>query len=294
MIRTVHLGLSYKCNCKCPHCYVSKKTDSLNKEIYKEIIAMLAKQGLMVIFYTYGEPLLSDDLYEVVKYANSLGLSQTLLTNGWFLNDKKIAELSEAGINSYNISIDSANAVKHDSNRKCEGLFDHALSAIRYLVKTEHIVGIGTTVTQKNKNEIIDIRDLAIKENVNHISFLMERQGNQLVDNRSSQYMSIFSDAILKKETRIRCFFHDPGMLPYINELHKCREISDDVYTRWSEMNSCHTHSSISIEPNGDVHRCNLCSSKLGTIKTMDDIKLINEWIKGDKHEYTFCGSLFS
>ena len=76
VITTLHLGLSYACNLKCKHCYVSKQKDMLNSETIKHIIDTL--ESLQIVIYTYGEPLLAKNLLEIASYVKSKNIMQLI------------------------------------------------------------------------------------------------------------------------------------------------------------------------------------------------------------------------
>lgn len=294
MITTLHLGLSYTCNFHCSHCYVHKKKDSLDVPAYKTIIKALYDQGLLVILYTYGEPLLSDKLEPVAGYANSLGISQTILSNGWLVDEERVKRYSDLGVNSYNISLDSMDPSFHDQNRNCVGSFDRAVAAIRLLVRSGKYVGIGMTVTERNVGEIEKVKRFACEEGVARVSFLAQRKDGLAVDICDSAYRNVFESAILGKGKDTKFFFHDSKLLPDILSLYHRGAIDEDTYSRWWEMNSCHMAHSLSVEPNGDVHRCNLCASKMGRIVLDGDIGSELRALIGGKYENFVCCPLLS
>ena len=71
MINVLHIGLTYACNMNCKHCFVKKNKDSLTTIKIKELIDFLDTKGLMMVVYTYGEPLLAKNFEEISKYINN-------------------------------------------------------------------------------------------------------------------------------------------------------------------------------------------------------------------------------
>ncbi len=127
-----------------------------------------------VIILTGGEPLLREDLFEIIKKAVSLGLKPVLATNGTLLNEKLAKKLKEAGIARVSISLDGASPEAHDSFRKVNGAFEGALKGIYALKKAGLPFQINTTITALNAEELPKIHELAKKlEAVAHHIFLL-------------------------------------------------------------------------------------------------------------------------
>ncbi|MBU7028158.1 MAG: 4Fe-4S cluster-binding domain-containing protein, partial [Theionarchaea archaeon] len=61
-----------RCNLKCKHCYVeaeSQKTEEPSTEEAKAIIDQMKKAKVFTLSFSGGEPLLRDDLFELLEYA---------------------------------------------------------------------------------------------------------------------------------------------------------------------------------------------------------------------------------
>ena len=130
MINILHIGLTYSCNMKCKHCFVKKNEDKLSTKKIIDIIDYLEKKGLMMVIYTYGEPLLAKNFDEVSNYINNKNIAQTLMTNGSLLNEKNISILKKNNIKNIMISLDSINEEYHDSNRNYKGSYKKIFNSL--------------------------------------------------------------------------------------------------------------------------------------------------------------------
>ena len=135
VLRGVEFAVTYRCNLACRHCLKSTVQDDSRQEMTVEEIVEAARRierlGGIFINYTGGEPILRDDIYEIVDRTTRLrGIIATLASNGYDLDDDKIARLARAGLSMVALSLDGASARTHDSFRGCEGLFDRVLAAI--------------------------------------------------------------------------------------------------------------------------------------------------------------------
>ncbi|RLE83628.1 MAG: GTP 3',8-cyclase MoaA, partial [Thermoprotei archaeon] len=108
----LRISVTMACNYACIYCHRegelgSKRADELKPyEIY--LVAKAASElGIRKFKLTGGEPLLRDDIVEVVNLLNSLQpLDLALTTNGYFLSEYAY-ELKRAGLRRVNISIPS-------------------------------------------------------------------------------------------------------------------------------------------------------------------------------------------
>ena len=92
-LNLVAINLTRRCNLACKHCYLDATVlkEGLDNELSThEVMSILDElktmnRDLMVVL-TGGEPLLRDDLEEIVKYGSQLGLFLVVPSNVVFLN----------------------------------------------------------------------------------------------------------------------------------------------------------------------------------------------------------------
>lgn len=293
MINVLHLGLSYACNMKCKHCFVNKNNDKLKLQDYKDIIDTMYEQGLMVLYYTYGEPLLSNYFEPITNYAKQKGLVQILMTNGSVLTDEKIQIIKNNKVSNIFISLDNINEKIHDQNRGFRGAYNLAIKAINKCVQNNIKVGIATTVNENNVECLQDIYDFAIKNNVKIISFLRERRNCKIVkmpQNLEEKYIEFFIKC-MKNTNQINVNFHDPLLLPIIKQCHKNGQIDDITYEKFYNMNLCHYKNTLSISPDGLVRCCNLASKPFGDLKK-ETLNNIVKGVNSVNENYVCCTTL--
>lgn len=282
MINTAHIGVSYKCNMNCTHCFVNKDIldDSAFFDSYKEIIDYLYKQGLCMMFYTYGEPLASDKFYQVAKYASSKHICQVLMTNGYLIQDfEMVNKLKNIGIKQVYVSIDSVIAEKHDENRRKRGAWNHAINAIELLVKHDMLTGIACTITNENYQEMEELYNLAEDLKVKGISLLRCREEGKIVKyDDNNTYIEVIKKLVLKnKDSKMDLYVHDLSLIPMFKKLLIEGLISENEYIRYESMCLCHKKNNINIAPNGDVYECDFSKYPIGNIKINSIGQIIEE-----------------
>ncbi len=98
--------LTYRCNLRCIHCYC---TNSISKELtlneWKRAIDILKSWGTVFITFTGGEPLLREDLLQIMRYASKNGMALRLFTNGTLINEKIADHLKDMNLLEVEVSI---------------------------------------------------------------------------------------------------------------------------------------------------------------------------------------------
>ena len=166
------------CNLNCPHCYrdASKALpDELTTSEAKAMLQQISEAGFMIMIFSGGEPLLRDDIFELVEHAKGLGLRPVFGTNGTLLNRETVKRLKESGAAAMGIGLDSTDAEKHDCFRGVSGSFDKTMEGMKNCREAGLRFQIHTTVMDWNYDEIEQITDLAIESGAtaHHIFFLV-------------------------------------------------------------------------------------------------------------------------
>ena len=153
-----------RCNLKCAHCYQdADECDSreLSTEEARTMISQIARAGFKIMIFSGGEPLMRDDIFELVAHAASCGLRPVFGSNGTLITPEIARKLKEAGACAMGISIDSLDAEKHDIFRGVPGAHAATLAGIKACKSVGLPFQIHTTVVDRNRNEICDITRFA-------------------------------------------------------------------------------------------------------------------------------------
>ena len=110
--------LTYQCPLHCPYC--SNPTTyptgtELSTSEWQRVLQEAAKMGVLHVGFSGGEPLLRDDLPELIRTARAAGLYTNLITSGVGLNQKRAAELRAAGLDSAQLSFQSDEPTQADA-----------------------------------------------------------------------------------------------------------------------------------------------------------------------------------
>jgi len=179
-------NVTKRCNLRCLHCYADagkgEKEISLKKAL--SVIDDLSEFGVPVLLFSGGEPLLREDIFELIYYASKKGIRTVLSTNGTLIDRDTALRLKDSGISYVGISLDGIGEV-NDRFRGVKGAFEAALKGIENCKKAGIKVGIRFTMNKRNVSEIPKIFSLSEKEGVERLCFyhlVYSGRGSSLID----------------------------------------------------------------------------------------------------------------
>lgn len=177
--------LTYRCNLKCRHCYIKPPDLRMNitgggrpRELTKEevfiILDQVAETGCFTIGFTGGEPFLRRDIFEILEYAKRKGFNIIMLTNGTLITAKKADRLKELNLNKLDISFHSTREETFDWFTQVAGTYKSVLKTVKLLRDRKLEVYLKTTAMTINKDDIVEMRHLAVAELGAHFRCAME------------------------------------------------------------------------------------------------------------------------
>lgn len=156
-------NLTRRCNLACAHCYIAAGSwHAAAGELPTADCRRIADEILEVnprpiVILSGGEPLLRDDLEEIVMHLASRGATVVVGTNGTRLTARRIESLKRAGVQGVAVSVDSLDPVYHDRFRHGDGALEDTLAAVDRLRSQRLDFIVQTSVTKGNRAEIPDI-----------------------------------------------------------------------------------------------------------------------------------------
>lgn len=147
--------LTFRCNAKCNFCDIwEKPSPYVTIENVRENLLDLKRMGVSVIDFTGGEPLLHQQLPEILKLAKSLGFITTVTTNT--LLYPKMASKLHGLIDMLHFSLDDPDEQLHNESRGVK-LFDKFESSIEIALEAGERPDILFTVFSSNIHKIEEV-----------------------------------------------------------------------------------------------------------------------------------------
>jgi MoaA/NifB/PqqE/SkfB family radical SAM enzyme len=162
---------TFNCNSKCITCnaWKSRSENELTTEEVKNALHQLKEIGIKELIFTGGEPLLRNDIGEIIKEAKALEFQAIIVVTNGLLLERKAEELLDNGVTHIDISIDAINET-NDKIRGIPGYYKKAINGIK-------------TIQKLKKNKALDVpvtimTTLLMKDNINDIPKLVELAKN--------------------------------------------------------------------------------------------------------------------
>jgi radical SAM protein with 4Fe4S-binding SPASM domain len=170
----VAFNCTSRCNLNCLHCYSSSTSglngDELTTAEAKQLLRQLAEVNCPVVLFTGGEPLLRNDLFDLLAEAKQLPLRTVISTNGTLIDSAAAEKLVDLGVSYVGISIDGDQSF-HDTFRQSPDCFKAALKGVENCQKVGLKTGLRFTITRQNADKIPAVFDIAASANIRRICF---------------------------------------------------------------------------------------------------------------------------
>jgi hypothetical protein len=126
------LEITRRCNLACLHCFVPNKRQDPALPSLQEIIGELGRAGCRKVLLTGGEPLLRQDLEDIIRTATAAGLGVDLNSNLVDLSPQRADALVHAGLGEASVSF-YGDADFHDQFVRKPGSYQSALRSCSLL-----------------------------------------------------------------------------------------------------------------------------------------------------------------
>ncbi|WP_280369731.1 radical SAM/SPASM domain-containing protein [Nocardia wallacei] len=269
----VQLGLTYRCNLKCKHCYAlyRRSRNEFSLAEIEDLADQLYRSGSASLVYSHGENMIRRDFHDAATIFRDRDFYQTLMLNGFYVRTAADAKrLVDVGVNRGMVSIDSIDPAVHDRIRGKAGAFDVAVRALRLLKDAGMpTVGFSTTIDTHNYGDVERIAEFARDLGVDAVSFMQNRYNLTGVFDRSlwPTYLQVcrtIYQLLLDHRGILDIYTHDPFMLTVLDD----RLTDRTARETFIGSNLCNVGTSmVSIDPVGNVSGCNFIEESIGNVR---------------------------
>lgn len=159
------LELTYRCNERCGHCYLTTYDDDedgrppLSLDEWKRILDQLADAGTMVLIFIGGEALMHRNFWELAEYAAGRNFALSLITNGLLVDDRAADRMSTLNFYQVSVSLYSLDPAIHDSMTRRKGSHQRTIDAVERLRLRGIEVIINCLLTARNIETCFELED---------------------------------------------------------------------------------------------------------------------------------------
>lgn len=254
----VNFNITKLCNLNCPFCYYDSihlteklQNGELNTSEWIELARKIAKiNPKAYIHVSGGEPMIRDDVFDILEGIAKYELQIVLITNGTQFTLEKVSRLSSIRKLTVNVSIDSI-VPKENQQTRGPGSLEKALAAIQWMKNAGIDVKVSSTITQINKNSFWRLKKFCAQNNISFGTSMFFIAGER--SKKNSQQLQLTMDEIWET-----CLHNGENLIENIPYEPETRRYNCGI-----------GYGSIAIQPDGTMSPCNhLPEQSLGNIRT--------------------------
>ncbi len=258
-----YISLTNKCEYNCIHCSAKNtgKGEELTTEEWLKVIKDMQDMGTSIIGFTGGEPLLRDDLEEIINSIDDRSMT-ILFTTGKGLTLERAKSLKKKGLFAIGISLDSYIEEKHNKIRKNKDAFSDALLAFRNASKAglytiaQKVVFKEEIANENAEEELFNFFKFAKSCGAQDIRLLEPiRSGTLLINNDDTFYSE--ADRTKLREIQYKA-----------NKKNHFPKITTFAHTESEEQYGCGAGTQHSyISASGELLPCDFVPLSFGNVK---------------------------
>nr|WP_205755143.1 pyrroloquinoline quinone biosynthesis protein PqqE [Azotobacter chroococcum] len=159
--------LTYRCPLQCPYCSnpldFARHGEELSTAEWIEVFRQARELGAAQLGFSGGEPLVRQDLTELIRAARGMGYYTNLITSGIGLSEARIAEFTAAGLDHIQVSFQAADAQVNDLLAGSSKAFARKLAMARAVKKHGYPMVLNFVTHRHNIDDIERIIELCLE-----------------------------------------------------------------------------------------------------------------------------------
>ena len=159
--------LTYRCPLQCPYCSnpldLQKESAELSTADWIRVFEQSREMGAAQLGFSGGEPLVRQDLIELIRKGRELGYYSNLITSGIGLSEHKIADFREAGLDHIQVSFQASNEELNNWIAGSKKAFAQKLAMAREVKAQNYPMVLNFVTHRHNIDQIDKIIELCIE-----------------------------------------------------------------------------------------------------------------------------------
>jgi MoaA/NifB/PqqE/SkfB family radical SAM enzyme len=245
---SINLEVTKKCNAHCNFCDYWKTKD---EKALTDFLPIVRHFDPISIVLTGGEPLLRDDITEIISSIKSDRplVRLSMITNGILLKPEIADRLFEAGLDQLSISLDFMDE-RHDQNRGHRGLFKHICEIAPRIRRRGHNLCLNSVVMRDNFADLDKIvkwtEEIDVGVSFSCYSDVKNKNERHLVRMDEIDRIEIAIDNLIKMEKSLANILNSEFYLKNI-----------PAFFLTGKINGCQAGLKwVQVTPEGDIKRC--------------------------------------
>ena len=159
--------LTYRCPLQCPYCSnpldFAGQGEELSTEEWIRVFREAREMGAAQLGFSGGEPLVRQDLAELIKAARDMGYYTNLITSGIGLTEQKVRDFKVAGLDHIQISFQAADEAVNNLLAGSRKAFAQKLAMARAVKAQGYPMVLNFVTHRHNIDRIEQIIDLCLE-----------------------------------------------------------------------------------------------------------------------------------
>jgi len=166
--------MTSRCNMSCQHCCANASSNIdfdefvfSDEKLIKRRLEEIVSFGIKEFYFSGGEPLLVENLFDIVKFLKKKKAIVSIATNGFCLNEKIIKKFSKVGVDMLHVSLDGHLPEIHNTLRG-GNFFDKIVKNLEIIKKYGIPLRVGCIIWRRNEDFLEEMvkfcANLRIKE----------------------------------------------------------------------------------------------------------------------------------
>jgi MoaA/NifB/PqqE/SkfB family radical SAM enzyme len=275
-------ALNNACNANCGFCNFAR--DKLPKERWEYVerqgafdaIDILFRQGIRYLILTGGEPTLHPDLIDIIAHATTKGMKVMMVSNAGLLKPRRIAGYAEAGLSSFVISIDAADAEAHEANRGLPGVCDKIREANAEIESLGMIATASVTLSRLLDLDKLPafLKDLGFTSVT--FSYPLTNLNSSFLGFRDSSLVNFTADELIALFDKVKAFKASSG-LHVVNPTRSLEEMQRFVRSEEQKFPCLGGYRYFYLDWKLQLWRCHFWDKPLCSIYEFDDSKIVRD-----------------
>lgn len=249
-LRYLLFKLTNMCNSNCIYCshaigrQPQEEKYTVSHDIVIRTIKEAAEMGVQAISVSGGEPLLREDIVDIIRTIVDYKMIPVLLTNGLLL-DKYWDILGEAGLRYIVISLDSVNKNIYETQRGAN--FERALSGIDAAMKLREKYGdaeihVSAVLTENNHEDFMQLVDFMRERKIKVQVIPYHKRENDIKDYsiKEQNRISELTHKLIEIKKESQTIANSIGFLRHLPDFFcKGKTIPEDFVCKVGYTNLC-------------------------------------------------------
>jgi pyrroloquinoline quinone biosynthesis protein E len=153
--------LTYRCPLQCPYCSnpldFAQTESELSTEAWVRVLRQGREMGAAQLGFSGGEPLVRQDLGELIAEARHLGYYSNLITSGLGLTQAKVESFAEAGLDHIQVSFQASDPELNNAVAGSRKAFEQKLAMARAVKEAGYPMVLNFVIHRHNIHQMNDI-----------------------------------------------------------------------------------------------------------------------------------------